>query len=354
MVWRYHTGTSCSDGIRQLPDSGHGVVSEDFYHNENHAQSLRSFPYMMRFRQCLLEAYQSSWSNGRPIANALKYFSAFPVIMLSAAQKSVVLDIAAQKGMSVQQLKDSGDRWFGEHPMFRMWLLAVVVNSIYSFWWDIQMDWGLSLCEAETWLGKSNEHSGSGLLGSPFLGGGGRRRSSSIGSDSFVGRMRRFLTSRRSTGLASHQRSPCPTPAPSFQSGSFSGSRSSSPLSSPSSSAIETLKRFGLRQHLLLPDPSVYHMFALIDLVLRFTWSLKLSSHLHTISEIESGVFMMEALELVRRWMWVFVRVEWEAVKLSENKNWKTIKNPVEREGSRLFGERGSGTVIWEEEKDER
>jgi hypothetical protein len=75
---------------------------------------------------------------------------------------------------------------------------------------------------------------------------------------------------------------------------------------------------FGLRQRLLFPDPVVYHLFIAIDFVLRFTWSLKLSSHLHTIAEIESGVFMMEALELMRRWMWVFLRTEWEVVKKME------------------------------------
>jgi hypothetical protein len=32
---------------------------------------------------------------------------------------------------------------------------------------------------------------------------------------------------------------------------------------------------------------------------------------LHTIAEIESGVFLMEGLELGRRWMWVFLRIEW-------------------------------------------
>ena len=94
---------------------------------------------------------------------------------------------------------------------------------------------------------------------------------------------------------------------------------------------------FGLRPTLLLPDPLVYHLFTVIDLVLRFTWSLKLSSHLHTISEIESGVFMMEALELIRRWMWVFIRVEWEAVKMGEAKR-------VTTNGS-------AGSVLWEEKE---
>jgi hypothetical protein len=86
---------------------------------------------------------------------------------------------------------------------------------------------------------------------------------------------------------------------------------------------------FGLRPRLLFPDPLVYHLFIAIDLILRFTWSLKLSSHLHTISEIESGVFLMEALELFRRWMWVFLRTEWEVVKKMEAGQVHGRRSPV-------------------------
>lgn len=267
-----------------------------------------SLPYMVRFRQCLLEAHQSGWSNPRPFANSLKYFSAFPVILLSAAQKNVMADIATAKGVTPQEIAESGERWFGEHPMFRLWLLAVIVNTVFSFYWDIEMDWGLRLCEVDTWFGKSEPNS-------PAL---GRRRGSDL---TLIGRMRKLW---RRGGLISHQRSPCPTPSPHFV--------SSTTLSPPNASGFFA---FGLRPILFLPDPLVYHLFAIIDLVLRFTWSLKLSSHLHTISEIESGVFMMEALELFRRWMWVFVRVEWEAVKMSEAKGWRG---------------KDRGTMLWEVE----
>jgi hypothetical protein len=36
---------------------------------------------------------------------------------------------------------------------------------------------------------------------------------------------------------------------------------------------------------------------------------------------------MMEALELIRRWMWVFVRVEWEAVKQAEVRGFTDTTN---------------------------
>jgi hypothetical protein len=32
-------------------------------------------------------------------------------------------------------------------------------------------------------------------------------------------------------------------------------------------------------------------------------------------NEIESDTFLIEALEVIRRWMWVYLRLEWEAVR---------------------------------------
>lgn len=219
---------------------------------------------MIRFRQCIVELYHSDWKSLRPLANACKYASAFPVIFLSAAQKIVVQDVAAAKGMTEEQLNQSGDRWFGEHRLWRLWLLAVIINSMFSFYWDVQKDWGLSILELETWA-----------------------------PSAIYARMKSFF----SRDQTRYDRRP-------------------NPLSRP---YVDTPKEhWGLRSILLLPDPGVYYLFTLIDVVLRFTWSLELSSHLHTISDLESGVFLMEALELVRRWMWVFIRIEWEAVRMGE------------------------------------
>lgn len=66
---------------------------------------------------------------------------------------------------------------------------------------------------------------------------------------------------------------------------------------------------------LLYPLP-VYPLVIFLNLVLRLTWSVKLSSHLHSQSSEGSVViFWLEMAEMVRRWMWVFLRVEWEVVK---------------------------------------
>jgi hypothetical protein len=45
------------------------------------------------------------------------------------------------------------------------------------------------------------------------------------------------------------------------------------------------------------------------------TWSLKLSPHLDHFADFESGIFLMEFLEVGRRWIWIFFRVETEWVR---------------------------------------
>jgi hypothetical protein len=47
------------------------------------------------------------------------------------------------------------------------------------------------------------------------------------------------------------------------------------------------------------------------------TWSVKLSPHLHHVNELEGGIFFMETLEVIRRWIWIFFRFEAEWSKLT-------------------------------------
>ena len=164
----------------------------------------------------------------RALFNACKYASAFPVIFFSALQGKFGdphdHDGGAEQAESASFLSSTA--------LFRIWVLSVLVNSLFSFWWDITNDWGLHL-----------------LLPSRLAGAHG-------GGSGTV-----------------------------------------------------------LRRILLLPDTTIYYLIIALDFILRFTWSLKLSSHLHSIHEIEMGIFTLEFLEVTRRWIWVYVRVEWEAVR---------------------------------------
>lgn len=69
---------------------------------------------------------------------------------------------------------------------------------------------------------------------------------------------------------------------------------------------------YGLRRHRYFHAKQMYYTAICIDLLLRCTWSFKLSPHLDHFNDLEGGIFLMELLEVFRRWMWIFFRVETE------------------------------------------
>ena len=69
------------------------------------------------------------------------------------------------------------------------------------------------------------------------------------------------------------------------------------------------------------------------NLVLRLTWSLKLSAHLHAQVSGALLFFWLELAELLRRWIWVFFRVEWECVRRETEKE-KEECVPMQLRGS--------------------
>lgn len=154
-------------------------------------------------------------------------------------------------------------------------LLAAAINSLYSFWWDVTNDWGLDLLRP------------------------------------------RSLEAPHRRGAISLPR-PLVHPAP--HSTSPNSSRSTSPNAVFPPNVRGNTHPLGLRSTLLYPLP-VYPLILFLNLVLRLTWSIKLSSHLHSRSSEGSVIiFWLEMAELVRRWMWVFLRVEWEVVR----KTWES------------------------------
>jgi hypothetical protein len=183
-----------------------------------------AIPSLIRFRQCIIEYLRVQRANerndgivgkagwgGQHLANAAKYASAFPVIILSALQRSPGHDRAS---------------------VYRLWFCAVLFNSFYSFYWDVAKDWDLSL---------------------------------------------------------------------------FSSSRERPSPNHP----------YGLRRRLHFHYKEVYYIAIAMDLILRCTWSLKLSPHLDHLNNLEGGIFVMEFLEVFRRWVWIFFRVETEWVRNS-------------------------------------
>jgi hypothetical protein len=268
-----------------------------------------SLPYIVRFRQCVVEYTSPSNDSRRPLLNALKYASSFPVIYLSAAQRLVVSDLVAEKGEQAME-----EVWHGEHALFRLWyvwsvfsplllqpflihavlvetfrLLSALINSLYSFWWDVTNDWGFDLLQFTPKLKRHQPAS----LPRPLVLPAVQERQESITSP-------RNSTTTPSFVPSSPPISPHPHPHP-------------QPL------PVTATHPYGLRTRLLYPLP-LYPLALFINLVLRLTWSIKLSSHLHAdaLGEGSLIIFWLEVAELVRRWIWVFIRVEWEIVKRAQ------------------------------------
>ncbi|KAE8444171.1 hypothetical protein EG329_000768 [Mollisiaceae sp. DMI_Dod_QoI] len=215
-----------------------------------------AIPSLIRLRQCLIEYFRvralnarnggaigpQGWG-GQHLANALKYASAFPVIILSALQRNLSIN---HQNLGLTEVS-----------LYRFWVLSVFANSFYSFYWDVAKDWDLTFF--------SSLHS---LI----------RPSSTIAYTSL------------NSSPSSHQ-------------------------SHQSQSQIQTQQPFGLRPRLYFPSPTLYYATIALDLLLRCTWSLKLSPHLDHFADFESGIFLMEFLEVGRRWLWIFFRVETEWVR---------------------------------------
>lgn len=256
---------------------------------------LISLPYAIRFRQCLSEYVVSppvdrGKKSSRPLWNAAKYASAFPVIWLSAWYE-------ADKNPASHQ----GD-WL---TRYTLWLLAVCVNSVFSFWWDVTNDWGLSLLQPANLGSMAQVAQNAAHL---------HRRGLSY--------MPLPLSEEAEALPMSHLRIDAPSPS---SHPSLAVSPSTNPSGGPAATFSPSHRRsLSTLERILRPSPALlfpawmYQLAILLDLLLRFFWSLKLSSHLHHLVEWQGGMFSMELLEMLRRWVWVFFRVEWEVVRRRE------------------------------------
>jgi hypothetical protein len=169
------------------------------------------FPYLCRFFQCLRQ-YKDT-KEKTCLFNALKYTTAIPVIFLSALKYHVI-----------------PESWTNFYRP--LWLISGVINSFYSFYWDITRDWDLSI----------------------------------------LSRIFKFKN-------------------PSFWSDVLHG------------------------------KVWVYYWVIFSNLILRCTWTYKLSAHLR---HNYLTVFAITALEIVRRFQWIFFRVENEWNKMT-NKQWMEL-----------------------------
>ncbi|XP_076378767.1 solute carrier family 53 member 1 [Megalopta genalis] len=87
---------------------------------------VNCLPAWFRFAQCV-RRYRDSKEAFPHLANAGKYSTTFLVVISNT--------------MCIYRATEYGTRW--ENPWLWLWVISCCVNSIYSFTWDLKMDWGL-------------------------------------------------------------------------------------------------------------------------------------------------------------------------------------------------------------------
>ncbi|THU74200.1 hypothetical protein C4D60_Mb04t30860 [Musa balbisiana] len=173
--------------------------------------------------------------------NAVKYSTAVPVIFLSALKYHV--------------LPLSWTNFY--HPL---WLISSVINSLYSFYWDVTRDWDLSV----------------------------------------FSRIFKFKNPHICTNLFYRRIWVYTWESPTIS------------------------------------DHNVYYWVIGSNLILRCTWTYKLSAHLR---HNHLTVFTITALEIMRRFQWIFFRVEneWNKMMMSKPSLELSI-NEIPEEEDRLLG----------------
>jgi len=120
--------------------SGDFLVSEDKHRSTSHPWShsfwyknvliplICLFPLWIRFNQCL-RRYIDTGKRMPNLANALKYAMSQTVTLFGAFHPLYMLHNRNQ------------DAVFNYFQLF--WIILFISSSLYSFWWDVVMDWGL-------------------------------------------------------------------------------------------------------------------------------------------------------------------------------------------------------------------
>jgi hypothetical protein len=109
-----------------LPASSRHTWANATYYRNVLIPILTLFPLLIRFNQCL-RRYADTGKRLPHLANAFKY----------ALSQTVTL-FGAFHPLYLDHNRHQDTNWFQG-----FWMTAFIGSSLYSFWWDVNMDWGL-------------------------------------------------------------------------------------------------------------------------------------------------------------------------------------------------------------------
>lgn len=227
-------------------------------------------PLWIRLCQCLRQWRDNKWQTWPFVFNALKYLSSIAVVVYGT-------------NTSV-------------HSIDPTYMNLVIITTLYKWWWDVVMDWGLfevmpTLTDIKTFFKRSSAERR-------------RRRSTAAGSPHSAG----SHSSNASTSSGS-QHMPIKTSvaAPAVHPEKTYWHYSSHHREKP---------RLFLRRLLMYPSHYVYYIAIVLDLILRFMWVASLVPKELFGSFVGPQLsFFLCSMEIIRRAMWGVFRLEYEHLK---------------------------------------
>jgi hypothetical protein len=241
---------------------------------------LTFLPYAWRLLQCLKKYYETRMKSH--LMNGLKYCSAMVVITLNTLHVNL----------------EEEREWA---PFRYIWLCFVIFSTLFSFWWDIQMDWGLVS------FGKKSATS---------------TRAVFINSDLPIEESAPTIskTEEETTSLLGSHTSQ-------FYNGTNSTDSVLTPLSADSRASVDLVRRRSKVRRLwrkVKPNfrdkrffsSHTYIIMSAFNFVARFAWAGTISTFFDTYKDYLKILF--GSIELVRRCSWSVLRLEWAVVSNSE------------------------------------
>ncbi|KAJ3229243.1 hypothetical protein HDU81_005536 [Chytriomyces hyalinus] len=325
---------------------------------------LVCLPFLFRLRQCLAE-YRQTTNNpaaqSRHLFNALKYCTAFPVIAASWLinwVRAEVTKVGAVAAAGVTPTAETHSRLVTAvvgsegrvdekkveiilNVAIGIWIFFSIVNSVYSSYWDIYMDWHLG-----NWPGKSVQSARRSSVVGPTIHLNPLSASSSSSSSSSPMAIPSSSTSSPVSKPPMHSSSASSPQGPLFNTkdsayhhraygeATYAENKSQPPSNNGDSHPFP----FFLRRTLHFRQPWIYYLAIVLNTLLRMSWIVRVAilqallrksfaagargGHHHDL-DVElgdlRGVLLgldlgLKGLEVLRRWVWVFFRVEREYV----------------------------------------
>ncbi|KAH6560263.1 hypothetical protein BASA62_000335 [Batrachochytrium salamandrivorans] len=259
------------------------------------APMLIALPFLFRLRQCISEYMLTKdlQHKRRHMANAIKYLTSMPVIFSAFQINRLRVLSHSDLGMDPETYS------FQFNSAVGLWVLFSTINSLYSLYWDVVMDWNLCAptpTRSSTYI----------QVCSPTA-----PKSNSLNTSSPSSFLLPLVGSAHRDKLASDD----PAYSRSYQRAPF---------------MLRRIRHF----RYLAP----YYLAIAVNCVLRLSWVAKVSllyrlvdvyGHHESISRyildaqllgtLVAVDLVLKILEIVRRWVWVFFRIEREWVSKQES-----------------------------------